>query len=187
MTDRRERPQYGEYATPDEQVAAGGYAVEPAPVVSSTSVTSTGHSQPLAQPFAQPHPATRIAGAPPAPRTWDVALTVAFLVFGAYSVVSSIPGLLDFGATLKQLYRLSGYGEYTQIDLANGIGIGILVSQSVLFVATVVVTMARLRARKIAFFVPLIGGVVSGVVIFVLMLIAITMDPAFAATLGSTS
>lgn len=174
MSEQRERPQYGEYASPDEQVAAGGYAVEPEPVAAAA---------PLAPPLAT----SRVAGAPPARRSWDVAVTVALLVFGAYSVVSSIPGLLDFGATINQIYALSGYGDYTEIALANGIGIGILVSQSVLFVVTVLLTALRLRAHKIAFFVPIVGGVVAGAVIFVLMLVAIVSDPAFAATLDSQS
>jgi len=175
MSEQRERPQYGEYASVDEQVAAGGYAVEPEPVA------------PVAQPLAPPLATTRIAGAPPAQRPWDLALTVAFLVFGAYSVVSSIPGLLDFGTTINQIYALSGYGDYTEIALADGIGIGILVSQSVLFIVTVVITALRLRARKLAFFVPLIGGAVAGIVIFALMLVAITSDPAFAAMLSTQS
>jgi hypothetical protein len=174
MSEQRERPQYGEYASVDEQVAAGGYAVETAPAA------------PPAQ-LAPPVATSRVAGAPPAHRPWDLALTVAFLVFGAYSVVSSIPGLLDFGATINQIYALSGYGDYTELALADGIGIGILVSQSVLFVATVLVTALRLRAHKIAFFVPLVGGVVAGLVIFVLMLVAIVSDPAFAATLDAQS
>jgi uncharacterized membrane protein len=174
MSEQRERPQYGEYASVDEQVAAGGYKVEPEPVA------------PVA-PLAPPLATTRVVGAPPTQRPWDLALTVALLVFGAYSVVSSIPGLLDFAATVNQIYALSGYGDYTETDLANGIGIGILVSQSVLFVATVAVTMMRLRARKVAFFVPLIGGVIAAVVIFVLMLIVIISDPAFTATLNSQS
>ena len=174
MSEQRERPQYGEYASPDEQVAAGGYAVEPEPLVAPEQ---------LAPPVAS----TRVAGVPPATRPWDLALTVAFLAFGAYSVVSSIPGLLDFGATINQIYSLSGYGDYTALALADGIGIAVLVSQSVLFVATVLVTSLRLRARKIAFFVPLVGGAVAGIVIFVLMLVAIVSDPAFAATLDSQS
>ena len=174
MSEQRERPQYGEYASPDEQVAAGGYAVEPEPLVAPA---------PLAPPVAS----TRVAGVPPATRPWDLALTVAFLAFGAYSVVSSIPGLLDFGTTINQIYALSGYGDYTELALAVGIGLGILVSQSVLFVITVVITALRLRAHKIAFFVPVIGGVVAGVVIFVLMLVAIVSDPSFADTLNSQS
>ena len=182
MSDQRGRPQYGEYASPDEQVAAGGYAVEPEPVVAAAR-TGAQTAAPLAPPLAS----TRVVGAAPATRPWDLAMTVAFLVFGAYSVVSSIPGLLDFGATIKQIYSVSGYGDYTAIGLADGVGIGILVSQSVLFVITVLITALRLRARKLAFFVPLIGGAVAGIVIFVLMLVAIVSDPAFAATLDSQS
>jgi hypothetical protein len=174
MTEQRERPQYGEYASVDEQIAAGGHRVEPDPVAPAAE---------LAPPIAS----TRVVGAPPTGRPWDLALTVAFLVFGAYSVVSSIPGLLDFGSTLDQMYALSGYGDYTELALANGIGIGILVSQSVLFVATVAVTAIRLRARKLAFFVPLIGGAAAGIVIFVLLLVAMVLDPALAASVGAPS
>ncbi|GAB3607296.1 hypothetical protein GCM10027413_27050 [Conyzicola nivalis] len=173
MSDQRERPQYGEYASVDEQVAAGGFRVE--------------HEQPAAAPLAPPLATTRVPGAPPTPRPWDLALTVTFLVFGAYSVASSVPSLLDFGATLDQMYALSGYGDYTELELAHSIGIAILVSQSVLFVVTVIVTLIRLRARKLAFFVPLIGGALAGIVIFVLLLVAMVSDPALAATIGTPS
>jgi len=174
MSDQRERPQYGEYASVDEQIAAGGHKVEPDPVAPAAA---------LAPPVA----ATRVAGAPPTQRPWDLALTVTFLVFGAYSVVSSIPSLLDFGTTLDQVYALSGYGDYTELDLANGIGIAILVSQSLIFVVTVAITALRLRARRLAFFVPLIGGAVAGIVIFVLLLVAMVLDPALAASVGTPS
>jgi hypothetical protein len=173
MSDQRARPEYGEYASVDEQVAAGGYRVEAEP--------------PAPEPLAPPLAATRVAGAPPTTRPWDLALTVTFLVFGAYSVFSSIPSLLDFGSTLDQMYELSGYGDYTELGLARAIGIGILISQSVLFVLTVIVTMLRLRAHKLAFFVPLIGGVLAGIVIFVLLLVAMVSDPALAATIGTPS
>ncbi|WP_411701456.1 DUF6264 family protein [Conyzicola sp.] len=175
MSDQRDRPQYGEYASVDEQVAAGGYRVE--------------HEQPstAVTPLAPPLAATRVPGAPPTPRRWDFVLTVGLLVFGAYSVASSVPSLLDFGATLDQMYELSGYGDYTELELARGIGIAILVSQSVLYVVTVIVTLMRLRARKLSFFVPLIGGALAAIVIFVLLLVAMVSDPALAATIGTPS
>jgi hypothetical protein len=174
MTEQRERPQYGEYASVDEQIAAGGHVVEP-------------DSVPTAAPeiLAPPVASTRVPGSPP--RAWDLPLTVALLVLGGYSTVSSIPGFLSFASTLNDLYVASGYGEYTSTALANGLGIGALVSQSLIYVVTVALAIARLRARKLAFFIPVIGAVVSGVVIFVLVLVAMTSDPALAAWVTSQS
>ena len=181
MSDKRERPQYGEYASVDEQIAAGGHAVEAAPApVSPTTVTP-------ATALAPPVASTRVPGAPPTIRRWDLPLTIALLVLGGYSVISGIPGFLNFASALNDVYVASGYGEYTSTSLANGIGIGALVSQSVLYVVTVALAVARLRAKKLAFFIPLIGGLASGVVIFVLMLVAMTSDPALAAWLNSQS
>jgi hypothetical protein len=172
MTEQRERPQYGEYASVDEQIAAGGHVVEP-------------DSVPTAAPgiLAPPVASTRVPGSPP--RAWDLPLTVALLVLGGYSTVSSIPGFLSFASTLNDLYVASGYGEYTSTALANGLGIGALVSQSLIYVVTVALAITRLRAKKLAFFIPVIGAVVSGVVIFVLVLVAMTSDPALAAWVTS--
>ena len=176
MTEQRERPQYGEYASVDEQIAAGGHVVEP----DSVPVAAPG---PLAPPVAS----TRVPGSPPKARAWDMPLTVALLVLGGYSTISSIPGFLSFASTLNDLYVASGYGEYTSTALANGLGIGALVSQSLIYVVTVALAIARLRARTLAFFIPVIGAVVSGVVIFVLVLVAMTSDPALAAWVTSQS
>jgi len=178
MTEHRERPQYGEYASVDEQIAAGGHVVEPDPVPAPPTATAA---------LAAPVPSTRVPGEPPASRLWDVALTLSLLGVGAYSTLSSIPGFLNFASALNDLYVAAGYGEYTSTSLADGLGVGALVSQSVLYVVTVALAVARLRARKVAFFIPLIGAAVSGLVIFVLVLVAMTSDPALAAWVDSQS
>ena len=184
MTDQRPRPQYGEYASVDEQIAAGGIPVELEPVVTSPTTGVTG---PADQGLVPPDPSTRIPGGPPAPKSWDFALSVTLLIFGAYTVGSSIAGLLDFSAVLREVYAQAGYGEYTSDGLADSIGIAILVSQSVLFIATLVVTVLRLRAKRVAFFVPLIGGAVAGLLMVALVLVAMTADPALAAWVTSQS
>jgi hypothetical protein len=172
MSDRP-RPQYGEYASVDEQIAAGGVPVEAEPVVTPAAVARA--------PLAPPDPVTRVDGAPPVSRTWDVVLTLTLLVLGAYSILTSIAGLLDFSTVLVELYAAAGYGAYTSIALADGIGVGILVSHSIVYVVTVAVALSRLRARRLAFFVPISGAVLAGVFYFVLVLVAMTSDPALAA------
>lgn len=183
MSDHRPRPQYGEYASVDEQIAAGGIPVEPEPVVTPSPANATVSDQGLVA----PDPATRVPGAPPAPKQWDFALSVTLLIFGAYTVGSSFAGLLDFSAVLREVYAQAGYGEYTSDGLADGIGIAILVSQAVLYIATLVLTVLRIRAKRVAFFVPLIGGAVAGILMLALVLVAMTADPALAAWVTSQS
>jgi hypothetical protein len=171
----RERPQYGEYASVDEQIAAGGIPVEPAPLAPPAG-PPVGREA-LAPPLAS----TRVAGEPPVRRSWDVVLTITLLVIGAISVLTSIPGYLGFSEVLVDSYRVAGYGDYTSIALADGIGIGILVCQSVIYVVTVAVALSRLRGRRVAFFVPITGAVLAAVVFVVLVLVAMTSDPGLAA------
>jgi hypothetical protein len=122
-----------------------------------------------------------------ASRPWDRGVTAALLAFGAYSVVSSIPGLIGFSGIMTELYSTAGYGEYTNTPLADGVGVAIIVAQSVLFIATVWLSVRRLRAGRVAFFVPLAGGAIAGVVIFALLIVAMAGDPALAAWVDSQS
>jgi hypothetical protein len=179
MTEPRPRPQYGEYASPDEQVAAGGYIppaepVEPvAPASRPPARSASGRDSAPVAPAAAPN------------RNRDMVFTTALLALGAYFVVSSIPGLIDLPATLRSAYAASGYGEYTSDATADALGLAAVIVQGVLFVATVWIAMLRLRAKKLAFPVALIGGVVTVVVVLVLVIMAMVLDPALAAYVNS--
>jgi len=178
MTERRERPQYGEYATVDEQIAAGGFAVEPDPVPQPEQ----GPADP-----APPAAAARVVGDPPATRTWDFVLTTALLVFGAYSVVSSIPDMLDYSGGMAEVFATAGIGKYTSTGLADSIGVALLVSHIVIYAVTAVLTLVRVRARKLSFFVPLAGAVLYALATLVLTGVALFSDPAYAAWLATLS
>lgn len=177
MSEQRDRPQYGEYASVDEQIAAGGFAVEPDPVIPPAHLSDDRLPPPSAS--------ARVAGAPPTTRTWDLALTTALLVFGAYSIVSSIPELLNYGASMKRVVATVGVEGFSSIGLADGVGVAMLVTQSVVYVAAVVLSMFRLRARKIAFFIPVAGALLVGIVTLVLASVAMFSDPAVITWLNS--
>jgi hypothetical protein len=173
VSDARDRPQYGEYASADERIAAGGLPVEPENTVQNRASGTTE--------LAPPDPASRVDGAPPVARNGDVMLTIALLVVGVYSVVSSIPGLLDLSTTLVEAFDAAGLGAFTSFGVADAIGVAILVSHSVILVVTVALSLSRVRARRLAFFIPLIGGALAALVFMVLLLVAMTSDPSFAA------
>jgi hypothetical protein len=223
MTDPRPRPQYGEYATPEEQAKAMGIVApsptdagsapsdSPTPIVPAVDGAQKppayGESAPAGSaPFVPPSaPGTEVAAparfssstavpttAPlnssgpaasavhtTAPRRrWDVILTAVLLGMGAVSVVSSIPQYADFGATMQAGISQLGYGDYTAVALANTIGIAINVTQIVLYLITAFIAIRVVQRGKIGFYIPLIGAFVSGVVTVVLLVVAITGDPA---------
>ena len=176
MTEQRPRPQYGEYASTEERLAAGGLPLEDAPPRPETRIDPTAVTAPA------PDPA--IAG--PAAYPWDRALTVALLAFGAISVIRAAPGLLDFSSTLREVYETADLGvQYSNDALADGIGIAVFASQVVLYALTLLLSMRRLRTGRRAFVVPLIGGVVAGIITLVLMIAAMVGDPAFTTLMNS--
>jgi len=259
MTDPRPRPQYGEYATPEEQAKAMGISapatapVDPAATTStaatspaattsaatssattsvaatststdSTSSVGTSDAAPVAvapdaprarpaygehapagsAPFVPPvAPGTEVAPtavspvsstavdastastpATPPRRLWDVVLTAVLLGMGVVSVVSSIPQYANFGATLQTVVTQMGYGEFTAVDLANSVGIAINVSQIVLLLVTLFISIRVVQRGRLGFYIPLIGGAVSGLVLVVLFFVAILGDPTFLAQLN---
>lgn len=180
MSDPRPRPEYGEYATPDEQVAAGGTAIDP-------PEAPTGENPPETRSAAFPPPTTSpIPG--PAPRVapqWDVTLTMALLFFGAFSIVSSAPGYIDFSDTLTSAAAIMDIGKPTNAGLANAFGVVALAVQIAVYTAVLVITLRRLRSKRLTFFVPLAGGVAAAVLLSVIMGVLIAVDPGLAGALAA--
>ncbi|CAN5251461.1 hypothetical protein BH09ACT3_BH09ACT3_12910 [soil metagenome] len=169
MTEERPRPQYGEYATPEQQRAAGG-----APVPHGRA----------------PEPTTPAPGPPSAvvqPRPWDRILSIALLAFGLYNVITGVVQFRDLGAMLNQVYELQGVGSYTETALTAALGTVIVVSQVVIFLVTLTITMSLLRRAKLAFWVPLVGGALAGVIVMVSLLVLMGSDPAFIAYVNEMS
>lgn len=179
MTDPRPRPQYGEYASPNEQAEAAGL---PAP----------SFAPPVVPPAAE-RAAERAAverGAAPsrtgaaAPRRWDAFLSYALLAYGAVTVVAGFFQFTDLNAVIEQVYTMMSIGTYTPTALAGTLGIVINVSNIVLFVVTVIVTTRVLRTGRLAFYLPIIGGAIAYLVSFACLAALMLADPAFIAYVG---
>jgi multisubunit Na+/H+ antiporter MnhC subunit len=163
MSDERPRPQYGEYATPEQQLAAGGL-----PPVAQKPVV------PTVLPIAPPQQSGQ-----PQPRRWDRILSIGLLAYGLYSVIVSIVQFSNLDALMNQAYELQGIGEFSSTELAGTLGIAMIVTQIVIYLATLVITMALLRRGRLAFWVPLAGGVLAGLIVAVCLIVLMTTDPAF--------
>ncbi|WP_309066549.1 DUF6264 family protein [Microbacterium sp.] len=162
-----DRPQYGEYATPEEQRARAG-------------LPPLGH-QPA--PASVPPPAAPRAQAAPARRSVnrvDRVITFALLGFGLVNVLTSIGGYTDLGTTLNRTLELLGMdGEFTNFAAARVWGIVAAVALMAGYAGTVWLAFRRLNRGRSSWWVPLLGFVVTMLLVSACVAVPMFGDPAF--------
>jgi len=161
----RERPQYGEYATPEEQRAA---IKQPLPPAEITPVPAT---------VAAPAPAA--AARPPRRRFWDRAVTIALLAYGLFNLVATVPMLADFDAFASSWMEMVGIdGTFT--NSAQGVtwGIAGAVLYTVGYLATAFWAWRWMAAGRLSFWIPIVGAVVTFVLLTFCLLPPLIGDPA---------
>jgi drug/metabolite transporter (DMT)-like permease len=177
VTETRPRPEYGEYATPEQQAEAMGVVYEPP-------------KEPTAQTPAVAAPAATVTATPPAlkaaadlpkqPRRWDLVLSIALVVIGTYVVLSSFATYGDLPYSLTQIYAMYGYdGSYPDIERANAVGLALNIIQPALLVIAVILSSRSLRRGRITFYIPLAGGILALIVTSILLTTLFLADPSF--------
>jgi hypothetical protein len=184
MAEERTRPQYGEYATPEDQARAAG-ETDAARAPSSPDEWSARQQAPVRTPIEAAPPATPAVAAR-RPRRWDVLTSFLLLTYGLLTVVSGAGREADLGGVIRDVFDRLGIGAFTSDARAEAFGLAITVVNVVLYVIVFAVTLALLRARRIAFYVPLVGGILSVIVMVTLLLVVMIGDPAFQEYAGST-
>lgn len=167
--DTRPRPKYGELAPegwtwkPPKESAPP--EVPPAPPMPRTT--------PARSPLAS-GPLGNNRGSVP---SWDRPLTLGLLVFGLFGAFFAVSVLSAVPEAIQVLYTQQDLGDYTPHPSVSGLITAGGITQTVLWLATAAVSILLLVRRKRAFYVPLLGGVISFVVIFVFLTIVLATDP----------
>ncbi|WP_022881358.1 DUF6264 family protein [Gryllotalpicola ginsengisoli] len=195
----RPRPQYGEYATPEEQRAAikkpspeqlgamqYGEVTDAAPQAPGT--THPPHPpapyQPGAyppppqqspyhpyQPYQRPYPESR----PQGPGVGDRIATLLLLGFGLYTVLDMVEVAVAGGPPTEDM-ATSGSAELAAA-LPGWVWTGAAVVYVVVWFVGLFASIGAIRAHRRAFWVPLVAGLVAVVLLLALMTIAIGQDP----------
>ncbi|WP_309127902.1 DUF6264 family protein [Microbacterium sp.] len=162
MTD--DRPQYGEYATPEQQRAAAGLPPAPPPA-----------------PAVQPAPADAVRQLPARPaHPLDRVITAALLGFGLVNVLTSVAGFMDLATTMNTTLQVLGLeGEFTNFQSAKVWGAVAAVAMIVGYAATLWFAFRRLRAGRRAWWVPLVGFVITMALVSACVAVPMFGDPAF--------
>ncbi|ALJ19871.1 hypothetical protein AOA12_08100 [Microbacterium sp. No. 7] len=159
-------PQYGEYATPEQQRAAIRQPLPQAP-----------------HPAPEPERATTTAARPR--RTADRVLTIALLAYGLLTVLTAIPQLLDFQGFVDAWIDVAGVdAEFTNFAQGRVWGhIGAVVF-GLGWVVTALASVRALRRGRVAWWIPLVGAIVTFLIASICLSVPILGDPGIAAHFG---
>lgn len=187
--ERRPRPQYGEYATPQEQakiIADSLPPVSPLLVSPPTRPPTGGGST-----YRPPDAATRVSAnaterpaVPRRTRRWDLVLTAVFLGYASINVIAQLVSRDTLATIVTQFFVAKGIGVYTPTALTTTLGNVLNIVTIALFVLTVLATTWMLRRGRLAFWVPIVGGVAATIVALVFVVILLQSDPMFTASLN---
>ena len=173
--DERPRPQYGEYATPEEQRAR---IQQP----EATWSLDTGQGVDGGQVHEAPADAPAVA--PTAPLTpargVDRVATLALLALGALNVIITAVSYFDLAGLANRAMEMLGVtGEFTNIESAQLWGPIAAVVLVAGFVLTAFIAWRNLRAGRISWWIPLVGAIATYIVVYVCIAIPLLGDPAF--------
>lgn len=160
--DPRPRPQYGEYSDAPPPVAAPEPLVEHAPAPPTAAAPGAGPS----------------VGAIVRNR-WDRMLTVFLLALGTFDVVLNFTAFANFANTISISFAQLGVEDaFSSTELAAGVGLAANMIRVVLLAVAIVISVRRLRAGRITFWVPLTAGAIAAVALVVCFSIVLANDPA---------
>ena len=176
----RPAPQYGEYATPEQQQerirlsggdpAASAASLAPAPV---TTAPPAGYGAPTPQAT----PAQSDAGAR-RPRA-DRFVTIFLLAYGLITVVTTIPQLVDFTTFADTWLTMAGVdAEFTQTALGRQWGAVSAVVFAVGWLLTAASSVWAILRRRLSWWIPVVGAVVTFTLVSVCLSIPLFSDPA---------
>lgn len=171
----RPRPQYGEYASPEEQRARiRKPAYPPAEPAASFS------------PAAPPVPPAPVAAPAGRRRVVDRVVTFVLLGYGLLTVVSALPALVDAGAYVQRVLGVMGVqATLSDPGTARGYGIAAAIVMIVLWIAAAALSWVSLRRGRITWWIPLLAGILANVAAGVLLTIPLYADAGVRAALLS--
>ncbi|HWH97521.1 MAG TPA: DUF6264 family protein [Pseudolysinimonas sp.] len=162
MPDPRPVPRYGEYATPEEVAALRGTDL-PARAIS------------------EPPPTVRRSTL----RRLDRPITIALIAFGVLNLLQYASVLLDFEAFLEVATKGTPAESIDFTEIARIGGVVLFVLCLALVLASAAVAVFLLRRRRVAFWVPLVGGALSVVAWVAVLLVILLQTPGALLSTGS--
>jgi hypothetical protein len=191
--DERPRPRYGELAPPGwvwkpPQDADRLDTTHHSPAASEVEHHPPAPSQPPTGPrYDAPPPyrpgAQRRADAP----QWNLAFTIVMLVIGFFGMSYSVAALQGLPATLALLHSSQNLGPYVQDPSVPPLITAGTIAMAGIWAVSAGLSVWLLVQKRLAFYVPLVAGVVALVTLFVILGIIFSTDPVLLNVYGGIS
>lgn len=181
MSDERPRPQFGEYASAEEQRARiqqpevterleAGVAPADAPSTPSTPSAPAGAAAPIGR-----------------RRLVDRIVAFALLGYGLVNVVAAAPSLVDYAAYMTSVFELMGVdAELGDPQAGRPWGIAAAIVLVGGWLLTAALTWANARRGRVSWWIPLVGGVVFSLTAGILVMVPLMSDAALWSSLVGT-
>lgn len=109
--------------------------------------------------------------------TWDRYVTILLLVVGLLATFTAVSSFSQAPTAMQQLYTAQELGTYEAPAYVSAILLSGSMLEGLIWAATTAFSVSLLVRGKRAFHLPIIGGVVSGVVLFAFMIVVLVTDP----------
>lgn len=165
MTDQR--PQYGEYATTEEQRRLAGLPPVDAAVDDAAVV---------------PEPAVQVEPRAAKSRPWNRIVTIGLLAYGLVNVFMTGIAYLDLPTVMNESMKIIGIaGEFTNFAQGKLWGTIAAVVLVIGWVITALISIRRLRTGKLTWWIPLVGAAATMIIVGICITVPMMGDPAFIA------
>ncbi|MCJ1706939.1 DUF6264 family protein [Microbacterium sp. VKM Ac-2923] len=181
--EARPRPQFGEYATPEEQRAR----IRRPEVTEALEAGVAPQTEQIEQPAPAAVPSAGARAKALRGPLWDRILTGGLLAYGLVSTVSTIVQLLDFPRYAESAADILGVDTtYTNLQAGYVWGAAAALVYGIGWLLTAVLTWRRLTRGRVAFWIPLVGFIATAVIAGVCVTLALVGDQQFmSAIIGS--
>ncbi|MGO4536720.1 DUF6264 family protein [Leifsonia sp. 2MCAF36] len=183
--DERPRPQFGELAPPGwvwHPPADADRLDTSRPLEREDDTTAPPVGAPLSgvrpphpgAPIHSPGEQARLGQAAP---TWNLTLTILLAVFGFFGMSYSIASLQAIPASMQLLHSTNGLGDYTPAPIVGTLVLVGSITMALIWVVSAVIAAMLLVKRRLAFWVPLVAGIVAMVVLLIFAGAVLATDP----------
>ncbi|QBE48333.1 DUF6264 family protein [Leucobacter triazinivorans] len=163
-------------------LGAGGSAAAPNSTPASVpAAAQRGAGEPAPYRAAEPQPAPAPAPAPqpgaPKPRLADRVITIILLVIGAFGALNSAASFFSLESQLRLTANMIGIESPEVAPWVGTLGLVSGLAMLLLYAVTLIFSIQRMRARKIAFWVPLAAGAAAVIIALIIPMIAMGGAP----------